>query len=119
MSANNITNPTGDDVMETTPASSSQEDLGSLGVKTSDSMEPRTSSSSSSAVQSTHVHKPSTGVQTRSAGHKLPKYEIAGTDVTSFKRLHKVIYAHITKWSNAPDSVCKINTLLLRMALSK
>jgi hypothetical protein len=100
MSANNITNITGDGLRETTIASSSNKDLVSSGVKTSDSMEPRPSSSSSSAVQRTQdTMQVRTGVQTRSTRRTHTNYETASAEVESFKRLHKIIYGIINAWS--------------------
>ena len=117
MSATNITNPESDEGMESTLAPSSNEDLGSLGVKTSDSTEPHTSSRSSSAIQNMHVPQPS-GVQTRSADHKLPKFDYAGTDVTSFKHLHKIIYQIITQKSEIQLGCPKLSPSFQKLPLT-
>jgi len=100
MSAKNITTVQGDGGTETTIAFSSDKDLGSLGVKTSDSTEPRPSSSTSSAVP--NIQDPTlvrTGVQTRSTSQKQSKYETASAEVESFKRLHKIIYGIVNDWA--------------------
>ena len=81
-------------------------------------MEPRPSSSTSSAVPS--IQDPTlvrTGVQTRSTSQnqskyetastevesstsqKKSKYETASTEVESFKRLHKIIYGIVNDWA--------------------
>jgi hypothetical protein len=100
MSAKNITNITGDGVRETTIASSSNKVLLSSGVKTSDSMEPCPSSSSSSTVQRMQdTMQVRIAVQTRSTGCNQTNYETASAEVESFKRLHKIIYGIINAWS--------------------
>jgi hypothetical protein len=108
MSAKNITKPTGDAVQEETRAPSNKEDLVSLGVKTSDGMEPHALFSGNSPVLDVHTTdiqvQESTGIQTRSTTGKLPKYQTAYTDIASFKRLHKLVYGIITTWLNAPGN---------------
>ena len=113
MSANNITTVKGDGVLETMTASSSDKFSGSPGVKTSDSVEPRPSSSSSSAVQSTQdTTLDRTGVQTRSTGRKQSKYDTASAEVESFKRLHKIIYGIVDDWAkHTTDRNCEFYSL--------